>query len=88
MLRRLNTQRDRCRIANKDLLSVLLAFADEEDDADDDADKGEGTENTADNSTGWWAWGDLLPLFFSGRHREAEERARERKERRVYYQLI
>lgn len=36
---------------NEDLLCVLLAFADEEEDADEDADEGEGTEDAADDGT-------------------------------------
>lgn len=52
MLRRLNKRLSRYRIANEDLLCVLLPVADEEDGADDDyADEDESTEDRSYYST-------------------------------------
>lgn len=39
--------------ADEDLLSVHLVFADEVDDAADDADDGEGAEDSADDGSCW-----------------------------------
>ena len=56
----------RCTAANEDLLSVLLALADEEDDANDDADEDEGAEDPADHCTRRRARRDLSLLLWYG----------------------